>query len=119
QLHLADTLEAGRGLCNEDLAAILCEGAPRRIRELEAWKVNWARADDGKNNQVKAPGHSSRRCAYVDFLSPAVAICAARRNKVSRTPHIRPRTNVSPSDWFTRDREPIGAVGFDVGSASP
>src|SRR6202011_2308773 len=29
QLHLADTLEAGRGLCNEDLAALLCEGAPQ------------------------------------------------------------------------------------------
>ena len=28
QLHLADTLEAGRGLCNEDLAALLCEGSP-------------------------------------------------------------------------------------------
>src|SRR5216683_4114692 len=35
QLHLADTLEAGRGLCNENLSALLCEGSPKRIRELE------------------------------------------------------------------------------------
>ena len=34
QLHLDDTLEAGRGLCNGSLAALLCEGSPRRIREL-------------------------------------------------------------------------------------
>src|SRR6516162_11464452 len=52
-VHLADTLAAGRGLCNERLAALLCEGAPARIRELEGWKVNWARADDGSINQVK------------------------------------------------------------------
>lgn len=118
-LHLADTLEAGRGLCNEDLAAILCEGAPRRIRELEAWKVNWARADDGKINQVKAPGHSRRRCVYVDFLSTGAAICAALRNKVSRNPDIRRLSNVSLTDVVTRDGEAIGAVGFDVGSAAP
>src|SRR5688500_1643717 len=66
QLHLDDTLEAGRGLCNETLAAILCEGSPRRIRELGDWNVNWARSEDGRINQVKAPGHSRKRCVYVD-----------------------------------------------------
>src|SRR5512144_1575304 len=34
QLHLEDTLGAGRGLCDENLAALLCEGSPKRIREL-------------------------------------------------------------------------------------
>ncbi|MFT5440276.1 MAG: succinate dehydrogenase / fumarate reductase flavoprotein subunit, partial [Alphaproteobacteria bacterium] len=28
--HLADTIEAGRGLCNEELSAILCEEAVDR-----------------------------------------------------------------------------------------
>src|ERR1700736_2305158 len=119
QLHLADTFAAGRGLCNEDLAALLCEGAPQRIRELEAWKVNWARADDGKINQVKAPGHSRKRCVYVDFLSTGAAICAALRNKVSRNSDIRRLSNVSLTDVVARDGEAIGAVGFDVGSAAP
>ncbi len=32
--HLIDTLEAGRGLCKESLAALLCENSPKRIREL-------------------------------------------------------------------------------------
>ena len=40
QLHLEDTLSAGRGLCNENLATILCEGSPERIRELGGWNVN-------------------------------------------------------------------------------
>src|SRR5262249_29585307 len=62
--HLADTLAAGRGLCDENLAALLCEGSPKRIRELADWKVNWARREDGRINQVKAPGHSRQRCAY-------------------------------------------------------
>ncbi|HEY7243366.1 MAG TPA: FAD-binding protein [Xanthobacteraceae bacterium] len=119
QLHLADTLAAGRGLCNESLAALLCEGAPQRIRELAGWKVNWARADNGRINQVLAPGHSRRRCVYVDYLSTGAAICAALRNKVSRNPDIRRLSNVSLTDVVTREGEAIGAVGVDVGSASP
>jgi succinate dehydrogenase/fumarate reductase flavoprotein subunit len=119
EIHLQDTLAAGRGLCNENLAALLCEGGPKRIRELEGWKVNWARADDGRINQVKAPGHSRKRCVYVDFLSTGAAICAALRNKVSRNPDIRRLSNVSLTDVVTRDGEAIGAVGFDVGTAAP
>ena len=60
-LHLEDTLAAGRGLCDENLAALLCDGSPKRIRELASWKVNWARRDDGRINQVKAPGHSRQQ----------------------------------------------------------
>src|SRR6516162_4255086 len=119
QLHLEDTIEAGRGLCNENLSALLCEGSPKRIRELECWKVNWARQENGKINQVKAPGHSRRRCVYVDFLSTGAAICAALRNKVSRNPAIRRLSNVSLTDAVVRDGEVIGAVGFDVATSTP
>src|SRR6516225_8439716 len=118
QVHLADTLAAGRGLCNEALAALLCEGAPARIRELEGFKVNWARAENGRINQVKAPGHSRRRCVYVDYLSTGAAICAALRNKVSRTSEIRRLSNVSMTDVVTRDGEAIGATGFDVATSA-
>src|ERR1700755_578899 len=45
RLHRDDTLEAGRGLCDEALAAILCEEAPARIREMGEWQVGWARRD--------------------------------------------------------------------------
>src|ERR1700677_3903286 len=34
--HYADTIAAGRGLCDEKLAALLCEEAPDCIRELDA-----------------------------------------------------------------------------------
>ena len=58
--HLIDTLEAGRGLCNENLSALLCENSPKRIRELEDWKVQWVRQENGKIRQVIAPGHSRK-----------------------------------------------------------
>ena len=119
QLHLEDTLSAGRGLCNENLATLLCEGSPKRIRELGDWKVNWARSDDGKINQVKAPGHSRKRCVYVDFLSTGAAISAALRNKTSRDANIRRLSNVTVTDIVVCDGEVAGAVGIDVPTSAP
>ncbi len=117
ELHLKDTLEAGRGLCIESLAALLCEGSPRRIRELAEWNVDWARQDNGKFNQVKAPGHSRKRCVYVDFLCTGVAICAAMRTQTSRDSAIRIFNNVCLTDVVTRDGEIVGAVGFDIATS--
>src|SRR5512141_1559068 len=39
EFHLADTLKAGRGLCDVELSRLLCENGPARIRELDDWKV--------------------------------------------------------------------------------
>ena len=119
ELHLQDTLEAGRGLCNEDLAAMLCELSPVRIRELAGWNVDWARQDNGKINQVIAPGHSRKRCVYVDFLCTGAAICAALRLQTGRDDAIRVLNNVCLTDIAVRDGEVVGAVGFDIANAEP
>jgi succinate dehydrogenase/fumarate reductase flavoprotein subunit len=83
-LHLDDTLAAGRDLCDENLAAILCEEAPIRMREMGAWHVGWARRDSGRIAQVTAPGHSRPRCCYVDFLNTGPAVAATLRRQISR-----------------------------------
>jgi succinate dehydrogenase / fumarate reductase flavoprotein subunit len=44
EYHLADTLTAGRGLCDADLAALVCEHGPKVIRQFDDWRVGWARA---------------------------------------------------------------------------
>ena len=35
--HLEDTLAAGRELCDEGLARLLCENGPARIFEMDGW----------------------------------------------------------------------------------
>lgn len=114
--HLKDTLEAGRGLCNEDLAALLCENSPKRIRDLESWNVNWARREDGRINQVKAPGHNRKRCVYVDFLKTGAAISAALRNRTSRDENIHRLSNLTIIDVVVAEGEAVGAVGLDIAS---
>src|SRR6202142_1259633 len=46
--HLADTLAAGRGLCDAGLAALLCEQGPKAIRQLDEWRVGWGRGTAGR-----------------------------------------------------------------------
>ena len=116
--HLADTLEAGRGLCDEGLAARLCEEAPARMREMDEWKVGWARTDD-HIRQVMAPGHGVKRCCYVDFLNTGPAVSSTLRNRVSRTAEIVRVSNLSITDLVINDGRCVGAVGYDVPTGRP
>src|SRR5437762_6545105 len=117
--HLDDTLAAGRGLCDETLAALLCREAPARIREMGEWGTDWARRADGRIAQVTAPGHSRPRCCYVDFLNTGPAVAATLRRQVSRVRAIRRVSNLTVTDLITDGGEIVGAVALDGESGEP
>lgn len=112
--HFADTLKVGRGICNEELSAILCREAPERIRELDGWNVGWARDADGRISGVKAPGHSARRCVYVDFLDTGPAIAQTLRTQISRVKSLKRVSGLSIRDLVVHEGRVIGAVGVNV-----
>jgi succinate dehydrogenase / fumarate reductase, flavoprotein subunit len=113
--HLADTLAAGRGLCDEKLAAILCEDGPRRIREMDDWKVGWAR-EDGHIKQVQAPGHDRPRCVYVDFLSTGPAVSKTLRGQLNDANGVRRIGDLLITDITVRDGEACGATALHISS---
>jgi succinate dehydrogenase/fumarate reductase flavoprotein subunit len=112
--HFADTLKVGRGICNEELAAILCREAPDRIRELDGWNVGWARDANGRISGVKAPGHSARRCVYVDVLDTGPAIAQTLRTQVSRVKSVKRVSGLSIRDLVLHEGRVIGAVGVNM-----
>ena len=113
--HLADTIEAGHSLCNEELSAILCEESVARIHEMDEWKVGWARVD-GRMTQVHAPGHGLKRCVYVDYLNTGPAVARALRGEVAQRTGIRRASGLAVIEIVIQDGEAIGAVGIDVES---
>src|SRR6266446_3585464 len=117
--HLDDTLAAGRGLCDETLAALLCEEAPTRIREMAEWRVGWARRADGRIAQVTAPGHSRPRCCYVDFLNTGPAVAATLRRQVGHIGAIRRVSNLAVTDLVVADGEVAGAIALDTAAGLP
>jgi len=116
--HYADTLTAGRGLCNEQLAAILCEEAVERIWEMDGWKVGWAR-EDGHMKQVTAPGHSVPRCVYVDFLNTGPAVARCLRGEVAQGDRIARISGVGIIDLVVQDGAVTGAVGYNQEDGAP
>src|SRR3981081_2364469 len=95
QAHLDDTLAAGRGLCDENLAALLCRDAPARVRGMGEGRVGWARRDNGRIAQVTAPGHSRPRCCYVDFLNTGPAVAATLRRQIGPIAETKRVRNVT------------------------
>ncbi len=118
EAHLADTLAAGRGLCDRALAEVLCRDAPERMREMDDWGVGWARAE-GHISQVMAPGHDRPRCCYVDFLNTGPAVAATLRKQINKQTSIRRLSNVSITDLVTADGQIAGAVGLALGDGRP
>ncbi len=111
--HLNDTLESGRGLCNEPLAAILCEEAPNRILELDGWKIGWAR-ENNHLKQVMAPGHRVQRCVYVDFLNTGPAVAKTLRARVGRSNNLRRAGELAITNVIVEQGQVIGAVGLNI-----
>jgi succinate dehydrogenase/fumarate reductase flavoprotein subunit len=116
-LHLEDTLEAGRGICNAQLAEMLCRLGPDRILEMEGWGTRWAR-EDGHIKQVGAPGHRRKRCCYVDFLSTGPAGAATLRHTVGGMQHVRRLSNVSAIEICVSQRRARGGVALDLSTGS-
>ena len=113
EFHLADTLAAGRGLCNESLSAMLCQDGPARIREMDAWKVGWAREGD-HITQIHAPGHDRPRCVYVDVLSTGPAVSRTLRTQLNLASGIRRIGDLAIIDIVVRDGQACGAVAVHL-----
>lgn len=116
--HLRDTLEAGRGLCEEPLAQLLCEEGPECIAEMDRWGVGWARKD-GRIKQAAAPGHDRPRCVYVDFLNTGPAVSRTLRSVLHRIAAIRRVGDLCITDLILSDGEVVGAVALHHGSGAP
>ena len=64
-LHAADTIAAGAGLVDEDMAASLTDDGPDAVRRLAALGVPFDRDADGRFVQSLEAAHSRARVARV------------------------------------------------------
>jgi len=69
--HIADTLEAGDGLCKKRQVEILTKNAPNAIEQLIKWGVNFTTAKDDANSfdLHLEGGHSFRRILHTADLT--------------------------------------------------
>jgi L-aspartate oxidase len=68
-LHAQDTIEAGRGLCKEDVVRIVCKEGPARIRELIDLGAKFDRVKGKDFHLSREGGHSKHRILHATDLT--------------------------------------------------
>ncbi len=85
--HIADTLEAGDGLCKPSIVDLVVKEAPDRIQELIDWGAEFDKNPDGKYNLNREGGHSEHRVLHHKD-NTGYEIQRALTQKVSEHPNI-------------------------------
>ena len=73
-LHLADTLAAGAGLCDEDAVRVLVDEGPARVNELIALGAIFDRDAEGELLLAREGGHSHARVVHAGGAATGVEV---------------------------------------------
>ena len=67
--HIADTLDAGDGLCEEQVVKFIVEEGPERVRDLIEWGAKFDKDENGEYNLGMEGGHSENRILHYKDLT--------------------------------------------------
>jgi len=62
--HIADTLDAGDGLCDESVVRMVVEEGPKRVFEIIEWGARFDKKVDGNYDLGREGGHSENRILH-------------------------------------------------------
>ena len=119
--HIADTLEAGAGLCRREVVERVVRSGPGAIERLRQIGVEFTRDSSGNFDLALEGGHSARRVAHAADLTgheierALVARCHARSNIAILENHIAADV-LTVSD--SGKSQAVALVVYDAGSES-
>jgi L-aspartate oxidase len=111
-LHAADTILAGDGLCDEAAVRALVEDGPRYVRELMDWGVRFDRDAAGEPALAIEGAHSARRVLHARDATGR-EIGNVLWTRVSALPGIRTHAHARVVDLVVRDGRCVGARFLD------
>jgi L-aspartate oxidase len=109
ELHVRDTLEAGAGLCDEDVVRTIVTEGPERIRELVELGLQFDEREVSGHREPdlgREGGHSKRRVLHVQDVTGA-EIEGTLLRELGRSPHVELLENHMAVDLIT-----AGKLGF-------
>ena len=121
---MEDLLEHGGYLGVQDLAKVLAEEAPDRVRELDAWGIDFERNEDGSIAVNEDAAHSFARnlifkpakSSHHDYgSSPGMAMMDVLMEQMEAR-NIRVMNDVVLVDLLTNDGRLVGATAIDCNS---
>jgi L-aspartate oxidase len=112
-LHLADTLAAGAGLCDEEAVRILVDEGPGRVHELITLGVEFDREANGVLALAREGGHSQARVVHAGGAATGAEVERALVDATYRT------ASAVLEGWFALDLLVEGARCVGVTALSP
>lgn len=110
--HIADTLAAGKGLCDEEVVGSVVHEAPHRIAEL----IEWGTRFDQENGEValgREGGHSHARIVHALGDATGREVMRAVVEKASAQPNLKIWQNSFTVDLITYGDRCRGALVWD------
>jgi len=89
QSHAADTVAAGAGLTDPEVAALVAREAPARIHDLLSYGAPFDREPDGSIAVAREAAHSTSRIVHVKGDRAGAEVMAALARSVYAAPHVR------------------------------
>ncbi len=110
--HIADTLAAGKGLCDTTVVEQIVREAPQRIGELIAWGTEFDRVD-GEVALTREGGHSYPRIVHALGDATGREVMRAIIGRARARPNLRIWQNSFTIDLLTHEGRCRGAIVWD------
>jgi len=99
--HIADTLNAGDGLCDKKIVEIVVEEGPKRIQEIIEYGTHFDKNQQGTYDLAKEGGHSESRVLHYKDVT-GFEIERALLEKAHENPNIEILTHFFAIDFITQ-----------------
>src|SRR5215212_5157805 len=110
ELHLEDTVRAGRGTVRRSAASFLCEDSPRRVQELEERGIRFDRSGDGELKLSLEGGHGRRRVVHAGGSATGRHVTAALSSIAGAHERIEVRERSSALGLWVHEGRCAGAL---------
>lgn len=110
--HIADTLAAGKGLCDPEVVAMVVREAPGRISELVEWGTHFDQVD-GHVALGREGGHSHARIVHALGDETGREMMRAVIHRVRERPNVRVWANSFSIDLLTHEGRCRGVLVWD------
>ena len=111
--HVADTLAAGKGLCDRSIVETVVREAPDRIRELTSMGASFDQTD-GEIALTQEGGHSHRRVVHALGDATGKEVMRALIERIRSEPQVDVWENTFTIDLLTHEGECRGALVWNA-----
>lgn len=115
-LHAQDTLLAGAGLSDPEVAHAVAARAPACVRDLERWGVRFDRTPAGELALGLEAAHGRRRIVHAGGDATGRAILEALAQAAAATPSIRLVVGCRALDLLRHDNGAVAGVRVQAGA---